>query len=131
MRSNIWTVREGIQRPNLIGDPSRPGPVRGKLDNYYNAAAFSRPAADTYGSAPRTLGYRVPGMKNADLTLGKRFPVRDRGAFEFRLEAFNALNGVVFGTPNGSYGGTTFGQITGYASGYGARQLQFAIRYDF
>jgi hypothetical protein len=122
---------EGSQRPNLIGDPSMPGSVRDRLDNYFNVAAFSRPAADTYGSAPRTLSYRQPGFSNADLTLGKRFPIREKDAVEIRLEAFNAMNGVAFGPANTSFGGTTFGQINNYASGFNARQLQIAVRYDF
>lgn len=122
---------EGVQRPNLIGDPSLPGPVRSRLDNYFNVAAFSRPAADTYGSAPRTLNYRSPSLSNSDLTLAKRFRVREGHSIEFRLEVFNALNGVNFGGPNASYGSTTFGQINGYAGGFGPRQMQFAIRYDF
>ena len=122
---------EGSQRPNLIGDPSMPGSVRDRLDNYFNLAAFSRPAADTYGSAPRTISYRTPGFSNADLTLGKRFTVREKSAIEFRLEAFNAFNGVSFGPPNASFGGTTFGQINNYASGFDARQIQLALRFDF
>lgn len=122
---------EGRQRPNLIGDPSRPGSVRDRLDNYFNEAAFSRPAADTFGSAPRTLNHRGPGVSNADLTLGKSFRIREEHAVRFRLEAFNAFNGVVFGAPNPTFGGTTFGQINGYAGGFGPRQIQFAIRYDF
>lgn len=122
---------EGSQRPNLIGDPSMPGSVRDRLDNYFNVAAFSRPAADTYGSAPRTLSYRTPGFRNADLTLGKRFHIREKDAVEFRMEAFNAFNGVAFAAPNASFGGTTFGQINSYASGFNARQIQLALRYDF
>ncbi|MBI3280883.1 MAG: carboxypeptidase regulatory-like domain-containing protein [Acidobacteria bacterium] len=122
---------EGSQRPNVIGDPAMPGSVRQRLDNYFNLAAFSRPAADTYGSAPRTLSYRTPGFSNADLTLGKRFFIREEDAIEVRLEAFNAFNGVAFGPPNASFGATTFGQINNYASGFSARQVQIAIRYDF
>jgi hypothetical protein len=122
---------EGSQRPNLIGDPSRSGSVRSRIDNYFNIGAFSRPDVDTYGSASRTLSYRSPGFRNADLTLGKRFRIRESDAVEFRLEAFNAFNGVAFGVPNASFGGTTFGQINNYAGGFSARQLQIALRYDF
>ena len=53
---------------------------------------------------------------------GQTLPVREGHSVEFRLEAFNALNGVVFGAPNASYGGTAFGQINGYAGGFGARK---------
>lgn len=122
---------EGSQRPDLIGDPSMPGSVRDRLDRYFNVAAFSRPATDVYGSAARTLNYRAPGFSNADLTLGKKFRIREKDAVEFRLEAFNALNGVSFAAPNASFGGTAFGQINNYASGFDARQLQLALRYDF
>jgi hypothetical protein len=108
-----------------------PGSDRDRLDNYFNVSAFGRPAADTYGSAPRTLSYRQPGLSNADLTLGKRFYLREKDAIELRLEAFNAVNGVAFAAPNASFGGTTFGQINNYASGFSARQIQIAVRYDF
>jgi hypothetical protein len=122
---------EGRQRPNLIGDPSMPGSVRERLDAYFNTAAFSNPGVDTFGTAPRTLNYRGPGIANADLVLGKQFRVYEGQTVEFRLEAFNALNGVSFGMPNAAFGGTTFGQINNYAGGLGARQIQFAVRYDF
>ena len=72
---------------------SMAGSVRDRLDSYYNVAAFSRPPADTYGSAPGTLTYRGPGLSNADLTLGKRFFIGEKDAVELRLDAFNAFNG--------------------------------------
>jgi len=108
-----------------------PGSVRDRLNNYFNAAAFSRPDADTFGSAPRTLSYRNPGIRNADLTLGKNFRIQEGHIVELRMEAFNAFNGVVFGKPDASVGGNAFGLITGYAGGFGPRQLQFAVRYEF
>lgn len=122
---------EGVQRPNLIGDPSQPGSVRQRLDRYFNPDAFSRPPADVFGSAPRTLSYRNPALRNADLTLGKTFHLWEAHRAEFRLEAFNALNGVAFGKPNASYGSNAFGLISSYAGGMGPRQLQIAVRYEF
>ena len=53
----IW---DGTQRPNLVGDPSTSGPIQSRLNNYFNAAAFSQPAPDVPGTAPRTLSYRGP-----------------------------------------------------------------------
>lgn len=122
---------EGVQRPNLTGDPSVPGSVRDRLNRYINPAAFSRPPADTFGNAPRTLSYRHPGIRNSDLTLGKNFYLWEGHRVELRLEAFNALNGVVFGKANTSFGGNAFGLISGYAGGFGPRQLQVAVRYEF
>jgi len=122
---------EGAQRPHLVGDPQNPGSTREKLESYFNTAAFLRPDPDTFGSAPRTLNYRNPGIVNLDLTLGKLFRIAERHRVELRMEAFNALNGVVFGKPNASFGAPTFGVISDYAGGFGPRQLQFAIRYEF
>jgi len=48
-----------------------------------------------------------------------------------RLEAFNAFNGVVFNKPDARYGSDTFGEISSYARGFGPRQLQFGVRYQF
>ncbi len=123
---------EGAQRPHLVGDPEGPGSTREKLDGgYFNASAFLRPAEDTYGSAPRTLNYRNPGIVNTDMTLGKIFSIAERHRIELRMEAFNVFNGVVFGKPNASVEAPTFGVISNYASGFGPRQLQFGIRYEF
>lgn len=127
-RSNLL---EGRQRPHLIGDPAVAGSVRDKLDNYFNEAAFAEPEPDTYGSAPRTLGYRNPRIINSDLTVSKEFRFLERHRIELRLEAFNAFNGVVFDKPDARYGSNTFGQISSYARGFGPRQLQFGIRYQF
>ncbi len=63
---NIWN---GTQRPNLIGDPSTSGSVTSRLNGYFNNAAFTRPANDVYGTAPRYLNYRGPGIKTLDAVL--------------------------------------------------------------
>ena len=65
------TIWDGTQRPNLIGDPSTSGPVQDRINNYFNPAAFSQPAADTPGTAPRNLNYRGPGIKTLDAALLK------------------------------------------------------------
>ena len=63
----------GTQRPNLIGDPSVSVPIVNRLDSgYFNNAAFTQPAADVFGSAPRYLSYRGPGIKTVDAALLKR-----------------------------------------------------------
>jgi hypothetical protein len=49
--------------------------------------------------------------------------------FEFRVEAKNALNHPVFGTPDTSVGDDTFGQIS-YTS-IGPRQVQLGFKFNF
>jgi hypothetical protein len=68
------------------------------------------------------------GFQN-DLSLIKDFPIYDRMAMQFRLEAFNVLNKVQFGVPNTSFGSTTFGYIT---SQYNLpRNVQLALKLTF
>lgn len=123
---NIW---DGTQRPNLVGDPSTPGSIQSRTNGWFNPAAFTKPDIDVPGSAPRTLKYRGPGMKMFDAALLKSFNVTERQRFEFRLEAQNAFNHPVFGDPNGSFGSTSFGQITG--TKVGNRNVQLGFKYYF
>ena len=124
----LW---EGTQRPNLIGDPSTQGSVESRINHYFNTAAFSRPAADTFGTAPRTLNYRTPGIKNADMSLLKNFNFTESKRLQLRMEAFNVTNTVTFGTPNAIFGSSGFGVISGYAGGRGPRELQMAAKFYF
>jgi hypothetical protein len=125
---NIWN---GTQRPNLIGDPSTSGPVVDRLNRWFNLAAFSQPPVDVPGTAPRTLNYRGPGIRTLDAALLKSFRIKEGQRFEFRIEAQNATNTPVFGNPDTNYGSTSFGQITGYQSGTGPREIQLGMKYYF
>jgi hypothetical protein len=119
------------QRPNLVADPSMPGSTRDKLNNYFNVNAFTSPATDVYGTAPRTLSnYRGPNIVNEDATLVKNFYIRERKYIQLRLEAYSVTNTPQWGTPNTSYapGSNTFGQIT---SAGGARNLQVALKFYY
>ena len=123
---------EGTQRPNLIGDPSVSGSVESKLNGYVNAAAFSRPAPDTFGSMPRTIStYRSPPLKNADAAIFKNILLTEQRYFQLRLEAFNITNTPTFATPHLSFGATNFGVIDTYAGGRGPRELQVAVKFYF
>ena len=125
----LW---EGTQRPNLIGDPSVSGSVESKLNDYVNAAAFSRPAPDTFGTMPRTIStYRSPALKNADAAIFKNIFLSEQRYLQLRLEAFNITNTPTFATPHLSYGATNFGVIDTYAGGRGPRELQVAAKFYF
>ena len=64
-----------------------------------------------------------------DLGLHKAFPLwNDSSSFDFRAEAFNALNKVNYQAPDGNVSNSTFGSIT---SAYPARQYQFAAKLIF
>lgn len=125
---NIWN---GTQRPNLIGDPSTSGPISERINRWFNEAAFEKPPVDVRGTAPRTLHYRGPHIRTLNAALLKNFRVKEGQRFEFRIEAQNATNTTVFGNPNTSFGSTAFGQITGYQSGAGPRNVQLGMKYYF
>jgi hypothetical protein len=124
----IW---DGTQRPNLIGDPSTSGPIQDRINNYFNRAAFSQPASDVPGTAPRNLNYRGPGIKTLDAALLKSITTFEGQRFEFRLEATNFTNTPMFGDPATAFGAVNFGQITGLRNGVGARNMQIGLKYYF
>jgi hypothetical protein len=123
---NIW---DGSQRPDLIGNPATSGRVQDRLNGWYNPNAFLKPAIDVPGTASRTLNYRGPGLNMFDMALLKSFPIKEGQRIEFRLEAQNALNHVVFADPASSFGATNFGQITG--AKVGNRNVQLGFKYYF
>ncbi len=129
---NAGTLWDATQRPHLIGDPDPGGDLKQKVETgWFNEAAFERPAADTIGSAPRTINYRSPHLHNLDAAIFKSFAVNESMRGEFRVELDNATNVVTFGPPNLSYGSNNFGNINGYASGRGPRNIQIGIKFYF
>ncbi|HJZ94958.1 MAG TPA: TonB-dependent receptor, partial [Candidatus Solibacter sp.] len=124
--STLWI---GSQRPNLVGDPSMPGSVRDKLNNYFNVKAFSSVGPDLIGSAPRFLSsYRGPSQINENATLMKNFHFTERKYVQLRLEAYSVTNSPQWRNPDTGFGNTTFGQIT---AADGARSVQVAGKFYF
>jgi len=123
----------GVQRPNIVGTPKR---NRGTdwVDQYFaDISVFQRPNDFTLGTAPRAYGgIRSPWAFTSDLSIAKQFSmarVREDMNMEVRMEARNAFNHPVFGTPNTSVDDPSFGQITGLS--VGPRELQLAIKFNF
>lgn len=110
----------GTQRPSLISgiNPCKSGSPEGRLNNYFNAAAYSITAPYAFGTAPRASNCYGPGYVNSDLSLNKDFRITERMHAEFRAEALNAFNTPQFATPNLSVGSYTNGAPK-YNSGAG------------
>ena len=94
----------------------------------------------SYPGAVGTRGIlRGPGFVNNDMSLSKFFRLHgENQRIQVRAEAFNAFNHVNFGNPGtgttptlSMASPTTFGEITGYATGAAPRVMQFALRYEF
>jgi outer membrane receptor protein involved in Fe transport len=125
----------GGQRPNIVGTPRR-NHGTDWVDQYFMGNSpdvhpnFVRPGDFTLGNAPRAMGgIRSPWSFTTDLSLGKQFQIREEMNFEFRIEARNAFNHPVFGTPNTSVDDSNFGLIT-YTS-VGPREMQLAFKFNF
>ncbi len=127
-----WTMN---QRPDAVpgveasGDPNGP-------NGWLNLAAFSDPAAGTFGNLGRNTE-RGPNFVQLDASLLKRTTLSGNQKLEFRIEVFNVLNkpiwavmpARVFLTP-ASFGNVqnTFGRTESFGT---ARQIQLAARYSF
>jgi len=120
------TGNTAYMRANIVGNP--------KLSNrtpaeWFNTAAFAIPAPYTFGNLGRDA-FRSEGYWNLDLSLIRRFPVRDRMGLEFRLEAFNALNTIIYGVPTADISvPLTFGHVTSAADN--PRVLQLGVKFTF
>jgi len=129
----IWTY--GPQRPNIVGTPARSGGTESNwINNYFaNPNVFQLPPAYTLGTAARAIGtVRSPFLFTTNLSILKDFALsasHENMKLELRLEAQNAFNHPVFGTPNTYVGDPNFGVIN-YTS-VSPRQCQLALKFYF
>ena len=117
----------GVQRPNLVGDPTLPADQRNET-KWFNTAAFAVAPQFTIGSASRNP-VRGPSYRDVDLAVMRRIPIasRDR-ALELRAEIFNLFNTVNLGAPAVVAGAANFGTIT---TALDPRVVQLAVKFRF
>jgi len=122
----------GSARPVATGQPAAiDNPKLEDGARYFNAAAFARAPQFTFGNVSRNLpDVRVPGNKNWDLLIEKRFSINERMAVDFRTELFNAFNNVIFGGPQTSITSADFGLIRLLQANV-PRQIQFGLRFSY
>lgn len=144
---NVTLSRSASALPDGINSSQRPDAVPGQSlypanqspTLWLNPFAFTTPANGKWGNAGRNI-LHGPGFWQADVSLEKRFPLRERLAVSFRADVFNVFNRAQIGNPNVKWTdpaqGTTFGAITSpyttSAIGTGTpRQMQFMLRLSF
>jgi hypothetical protein len=99
---------------------------------WFDTTGFAAQASFTRRTNPWYFdGLLAPGFKNLDLSLSKRFPIKDRARATIRLDAFNGLNGMNWAAPQLTVTASDFGKTNTQATGYYGRQLQYSIRLDF
>jgi hypothetical protein len=115
-------------RANVVPGVSSELPAdQRSADMWFNTAAFTTPAPFTFGTAGRNSVWG-PSLSKADLAMDRTIPIRTM-QLHFRVEAFNLLNTVNYGTPNRFVNTPQFGTITEAATA--ARQIQFVFRATF
>jgi len=116
----------GVQRPNLIADPTLPAAER-TPGQWFNTAAFTVAPQFTIGTASRNP-VRGPSYRNVDLALMRRLCLGSARSIEVRAEVFNLLNTPNLGAPNGVLGAANFGTIT---TAFDPRVVQIAVKLLF
>jgi hypothetical protein len=121
------TLGNGVNaRPNLVGDPHTPSP---SANEWFNAAAFSCPAAFTLGTS--SVGVLSgPSQQVWDTNLLKNFYItsHEEKYLQFRWQVYNALNHRNLSDPGLTVGTPTFGQILGAGD---PRKMELALKFIF
>ena len=99
---------------------------------YFNSSTlsttFTAPGLDQIGTLGRNSLYG-PNFFNMDLSVMKSFPIREAISIQFRMDAYNVMNYISFGSPSGVDG--TINNGPGKDGTANPRQLQFSFRVQF
>jgi hypothetical protein len=124
-------------RTNQLGSPNQAyNAVKIHNKAYNNSAepwfytgAFAAPAQNSPVPATAKRGtIQGPGFNRLDLGVYRNFRIYERLNFQFRAEAFNAVNHTNVQTIGSTATSGTFGEVTGYRD---ARIMQFAGKFTF
>jgi hypothetical protein len=124
--SNVSGSGENKDRVDLVGNPYANIPV---LTNtlavqYFNPAAFAKPAAGTFGTLGRDALYG-PGFGSVDFSLFKNIPIKERIHAQFRVEIFNLFNRTNWANPTTTFTSSSFGELTNTKNAASAPGLGF------
>jgi hypothetical protein len=117
------------ERANLVGNPSAGA---GRVAEWFNVSAFADPAPYTFGNS-RPNAWNTDWGRNLDISLFRQFHLGlgETKYFEFRAEAYNVFNSIIFGYPNSNIDNVNAGQVTSAAPATLPRQLQMGLKFYF
>ncbi len=125
VNGDVANVGNTFVQADLVGNPN---PARKTAAEWFNPAAFVSPPEYSFGTFGRN-GLISDAYKDVDFSAFKSFTLPERMAIEFRAEAFNLFNNVVFSAPDSTVGDPDFGAVSSTANT--ARELQFALKLTF
>lgn len=129
-QTNLTNTFAGSPRPNLSCNPAIDS-SRSRaeyLNQWFNTSCFSAPPVGVFGNAARAVGFG-PGQISLDMSVNKRWEIKDRYGLTFRSDFYNLPNRANFNVPNAVRGRGDFGRITS-TRGTG-RQIQLSLRFEF
>ena len=112
-------------RPNRVAGQSIKGPRT--LTEWFNTAAFSAPAAGTYGNASRN-SIVLPESISLNTSLSRNVSFGGTRSFEARINMNNPLNTARYSSVNTQINQAGFGQVTGAA---GMRSFTYNANFRF
>ncbi len=122
------------QRADLVKPDVRKLGGAGPGQKFYDTTAFAEVSQARFGTAGFNL-LDSPGTFNTDMSLFRRFQVKERVSIQFRAEAFNATNTPHFGLPNGAVNAGAFMEVSGVRGlgrdGIDERLFRFGLRVGF
>ncbi|MEO8373458.1 MAG: carboxypeptidase regulatory-like domain-containing protein, partial [Candidatus Solibacter sp.] len=124
-------IFNGTNRPMVTTYDWR-APVSGSdfdpaKDKFLDASVFPVQPVGILGNAPRrNTKVRLFPNLNENVSVAKTFKATERLRVDFRAEAFNVFNRVVFGGPQASLNSATFGVISSQANT--PRQMQGGLK---
>jgi hypothetical protein len=100
--------------------------------HFFNAAAlstiFTTPGLDQIGTLGRNSLYG-PHFFNTDLSVMKSFPIKEYATIQFRMDAYNVMNYISWGSPSGVDG--TISNGPGKDGTANPRQIQLSLKVVF
>jgi hypothetical protein len=69
----------------------------------------------SFGNAARDI-FHGPGTIQWDMSVSRRFPIKERWKIDLRGEFFNIMNHANWNSPSAGLTSSTFGQVTGFGS---------------
>jgi len=117
------------ERPDWVTGFNPSNAVTGRVEQYFNPAAFRRAPEGQFGDVGRNV-LIGPDVFTVDLSLMKSHKIRERVDIQFRAEAFNLLNRANFALPAVfDAESSSAGRITRTTTP--SRQLQFGLKLIF
>jgi hypothetical protein len=119
------------QRPDVVPGVN-PIPANRSINDWVNPAAFSQPAAFTFGDAPRFFSnLHGPRYFDWDMGIQKYWRFGESKSVQFRFEMFNALNHPDFFQPDTNLSDVSAGNFGRITAAYQARTAQVAAKFYF